>query len=311
MAFGECFGNLPLIGIIVANVQIKPLKRISMKQTISTLLMAAFAISVTSSAYAQKGKDKKDDPKYTNYFSDLEEAMETKVVVMEFTNAVSRMDMLKFKTKFTNSTNDFLLIDPSKFTVEVNGEEHHPNEKAFILDPNDKNSKTIDLKDGENLRADEFEVTIAGVSRISLDGTPSKMEQFQLPASQNVMSAGNFEVNLKNLKQETKETWARFDIKYKGEGYAIIDPSRISVKTEGGDQYANDDSKSKSILLEKGDSKTVSAIFHIPAKVVDMQFAKLFVQWGDCMIETKAVPFDIDESVTFELDAELTAEKNK
>ena len=42
-----------------------------------------------------------------------------------------------------------------------------------------------------------------------------------------------------------------------------------------------------------------------------MQFAKLFVQWGDCMVETKAEPIEIGESVTFELDETLTEEKNK
>ena len=283
-----------------------------MKQPILALFIAAFTISITMSSYAQKGKaDPKDDPKYTNYFSDIEEAVETREVVVEFSNGVSRADMVKFKTKFTNNTNDFLLINPSKFSITVDGTAHHPKEKAFILDPNDKKSKTIDLKDGEKLRADEFEVAIDGFSRISLDGAPAKMEQFRLPATENVMKSGNFEVNLKNLKQETKETWARFEIKYKGDDYAIIDPSRISVITEAGEKYGNDNRKSKTILLERGDSKTISAIFHIPAKVVDMQFAKLFVQWGDCMIETKAVPFDVDESVTFELNETLTAEKNK
>ena len=282
-----------------------------MKQPILALFIAAFTISITSS-YAQKGKkDPKDNPKYTNYYVDVEDAIEAKEVVMEFSNGVSRLDMLKFKTKFTNNTNDFLLIEPSKFTISTDGVEHNPNEKTFILDPNEKKSKTIDLKEGENLLVNEFEVAVTGFSRISLDGTPVQMVQFRLPATENVMKAGNFEVNLKNLKQETKETWARFEIKYKGDDYAIIDPSRISVLTEAGEKYANDDRKSKTILLEKGDSKTINAIFHIPAKVVDMQFAKLFVQWGECMIETKAVPFDVDESVTFELDEALTADKNK
>lgn len=280
-----------------------------MKQLTSIVLIAAFAISFSSSAYAQKGK--KEDPKYTNYYTDVEDALEAKEVTIEFSNAVSRMDMLKFKAKFTNNTNDFLLIDPSKFVISVDGNEYNPSEKAFILDPNEKKSKTIDLKDGKNLRSEQFEVTPDGCSRISVDGTPVKMEQFQLPASTNNMESGNFSINLKNLKQETKETWARFEIKYTGDGYAIIDPSRISVKTEGGDQYANDDSKSKTILLEKGDTKTVNAIFHIPAKVVDMQFAKLYVQWGDCMIETSAEAFELDESITFEIDEVLTNEKNK
>ncbi|MFT4982524.1 MAG: hypothetical protein ACI9UR_002398, partial [Bacteroidia bacterium] len=91
-----------------------------MKQVISLALMAAFVISFSSSVYAQKRKkDPKDDPKYTHYYSDVDDALETKEMVMEFTNGVSRVDMLKFKTKFTNNTSDFLLIDPSKFTVST------------------------------------------------------------------------------------------------------------------------------------------------------------------------------------------------
>lgn len=284
-----------------------------MKKIASMLLLGAFALSISTPTLAQKKgkKDPKDDPKYTYYYSDVEDAVETSEVVMEFTNGVSRVDMCKFKTKFTNNTSDFLLIDPSKFTIETDGIEHKPKEKAFILDPNEKKSKTIDVKEGEGLRAESIEVTPAGFSRISVDGTPIKMEQFRLPATDNVMKSGSFEVNLKNLKQETKETWAKFEIRYNGDDFAIIDPSRISVLTENGEKYANDDRKSKTILLKQGDSKTINAIFHIPAKVVDMQFAKLFVQWGDCMVETKAVPFDVDESVTFEVDEILTAEKNK
>lgn len=283
-----------------------------MKTLTSTLLLAALILGSFGTALAQKGKkDPKSDPKYTHYYKDVEDAMETKQVNLEFLNGVSRLDMLKFKTKFINNTNDFLLINPSKFTITGDGIESKPKEKEFILNPNDKKSKTIDLKGGENLRYDEFEVAPEGFARISTDGTPVSLPDFQLPASTNNIESGNFEINLKNLKQETKETWARFEVKYTGDDYGIVDPSRISVKIESGKQYANDNRKSKTILLEKGDKKVISAIFHIPAKVVDMQFATLMVQWGDAMSETKAEPFEIDESVTFELDEDLTNDKNK
>lgn len=283
-----------------------------MKFFTSTLLSATIVALSISLTFAQKGKkDPKSDPKYTNYYLDIEDAIEAKEVTLQFTNGVSRFDFLKFKTKFTNNTNDFLLIDASEFTIETDGIEHHPKEKAFILDPNDSKSKTIDVKEGEGFIAESFEVSPEGFARISTDGIAAKMEPFQLPASTNNLESGSFEVNLKRLKQETKETWAVFSVKYTGDDYGILDPSRISVKTEGGDQYANEFRKSKTMLLEKGDSQNIDAVFHIPAKVVDMQFAKLFVQWGDCMVETKAEPFEIGESVTFELDEALTEEKNK
>lgn len=281
-----------------------------MTRHLSTLVMAAAVMVSAGHAFAQKGK--KDDPKHTNYFMDVEEAIEMKEFVVELSNGVSRMDFLKFKAKFTNSTNDFLLVDPSQFTITVEGAEMHPKEKAFILDPNESKSKTIDLKEGANFHVDEFEVAIGGFSIIPIDGgTAVQMADFQLPASTNNIEAGNFEVNLKALKQETKETWAKFEVKYKGDGYGIVDPSRISVATEGGEKYANMHRKSKNVLLEKGDSKGIDVTVQIPAKVVDMQFAKLMVQWNDAFVETAARSLEVDESASFMLDEELTTEKNK
>lgn len=276
-----------------------------MKKAFALILLVG--VTVSSSVFAQK----KGDDKYTHYFKDVEEAIESKAVVVELTNGVSRMDFLKFKARYTNNTNDFLFVDPSKTNITLGAVTVNPSEKPFILDPNDKKSKTIDLKEGADFMVESFEVAPEGFAIIPTDGTPVKMPEFKLPASTNNIESGSFEVNLKRVKQETKETWATFTIKYTGNDYAIIDPSRISVKTEAGDQYANEFRKSKMILLEKGDKKSVDAVFHIPAKVVDMQFATLFIQWGECMTETKAEPFELDESATFELDEGLTAEKNK
>lgn len=274
--------------------------------------MAVVVMSFSSAVHAQKGKkDTKSDPKYTNYYMDVEEAIEVRELALEFSNGVSRMDMFKCKTKFTNSTNDFLLVEPSKFTITVEGTETHPNEKSFILDPNESKTKTLDVKEGANFLADEVAIEVGGFSRISLDGTPVKFDDFQLPASANVMESGNFSVNLKYLSQETKETTARFEVKYKGDNYAIVDPSRVAIKTEGGDQYANLHRKSKTFLLEKGDTKSFDVVVEIPDKVVDMQFAKLFVVFGDAVIETKAVAIDLNESINFELDEAVTTEKNK
>jgi hypothetical protein len=277
-----------------------------MKKSMVAIALVSLVAFITTESFAQK----KDDSKYTNYFKDPE-TVEGKQIVLEMRDGVSRFDFLKFRTKFTNNTNDFILVNPSKFTVKVNGVSVHPREKTFILDPNESNGKTIDVKEGASFATDEFDVQLAGFERIPVDGEVERMPDFQLPASTNVIKSGNFEINLKNLKQETDETWARFEIKYKGDGYGIIDASRISVKTESGQQFANDDRKSNTILLEKGESKTVNAIFHIPVKVVDMQFATLLVQWGESMVETKAVPFELEETVTFVLDEMLTNEKNK
>ena len=273
-----------------------------MKQFFLFAVIAAFA---TPNAFSQKKGDK-----YTHYFKDVEEPIESKAVNVELINGVSRTEFLKFKAKFINNTSDFLAVDPSKMTLTLGAIDLNPSEKAFILDPGDKKSKTIDVKEGADFLVDNFDVAPEGFAIISTDGTPIEMPDFQLPAAVNNLEAGNFEINLKRLKQETKETWAKFEVKYVGEDYGIVDPSRISIRIESGQQYANEFSKSKTILLEKGDKKTIDAVFHIPARVVDMQFATMFIQWGETMSETKAEPFELDETATFYLDDELTKEKN-
>lgn len=269
------------------------------------ILLFALSAAVCGTGYAQK----KDD-KYTHYFKDVSEPIESKEVNVELTNGVSRNEFLKFKAKYINNTKDFLLVDPSETTITLGAIDVKPQEKSFILDPLETKSKTIDLKEGADFLVENFEVAPEGFALISTDGTPVKLPDFQLPASVNNVESGNFEVNLRRLKQETKETWATFSITYVGEDYGIVDPSRITIRTEAGDQYANEVRKSKTILLEKGDKKNIDAVFHIPAKVVDMQFATLFIQWGECMSETKAEPFELGESATFELDEQLTKEKN-
>lgn len=280
------------------------------KQKVSLLLMMVFAISAPFQILAQKKKEKKPDPKHANHFKQVDE-LECKQLVLEIKDAYARMDVLKFRVKFTNKTNDFVQVNTGEFAISVNGKDEHPKSKTFMIEPNGTKGKTIELKGGTEYHVEEFGFSPAGFSLIPIDdGVVAKAEDFQLPASTNTITAGNFEINLKQLKQETKETWARFSIRYKGDGYGIIDPSRISVTTEAGQRFANDNRKSKTILLEKGDVKTIAAIFHIPAKVVDMQFATLQVNWNNAIVETKAVPFDLSDSLTFEFDEALTKEKN-
>lgn len=273
-----------------------------MKKRIALAFLAAITTTIS---VAQKKGDK-----YTHYFKDVEEPIESKAVNIELSNGVSRTEFLKFKAKYTNNTGDFLWVDPSQTTLTLGAIELKPSEKSFILEPGEKKSKTIDVKEGADFLVDNFDVAPEGFAIIPTDGASVSMPDFQLPAAVNNIEGGNFEVNLKRLKQETKETWAKFEISYTGEDFGIVDPSRISIRIESGKQYANEFSKSKTILLEKGDKKTIDAVFHIPARLVDMQFATMFIQWGETMSETKAEPFELDETATFYLDEELTKEKN-
>ena len=61
--------------------------------------------------------------------------------------------------------------------------------------------------------------------------------------------------------------------------------------------------------MNKGDKTNIKTSFHIPAKVADMQFAKMLVVWNCVFVER--LPEEIGgQNVKFELDKELTAKQN-
>ena len=67
----------------------------------------------------------------------------------------------------------------------------------------------------------------------------------------------------------------------------------------------------KKALLEDGDKFNVQAVFHIPGKIVDMQFANLMIDWRDAFVSTKLNPTNITETFKMEIDPGLTAGHNK
>lgn len=275
----------------------------------ATLLFAAIYAASVPSANAQKDKHA-PDPKHVNYYRAVDD-VKTDAIVLDIKDPVSRMDYMKFRVKFSNITPDFIRIAAGETDFVIDGKAHSPKDRVFFLDPYDSSSKTLQVGGGStDYHADRVDVNFKGFARIPSKGQVIDAEPFLLPAAKNSITAGDFEINMKNLTKETKVTWVSFDVKYTGKDYGIVDQSKISVRTEAGQVFASEQSKVKTQVLEPGGSTTLRATFKIPAKVVDMQFANLTVLWNDCFQVSKAVPFDVP-GVSFEVDPGLTAGKNK
>jgi hypothetical protein len=266
-------------------------------------LTAVAALGLSLAAEAQ-------NPKHTNYYRSVDD-VKTDFVVLDIKDPVSRMDFMKFRVKFTNTTPDFILIEAGQTEFIIGGETHKPKDRVFFLDPYDSKARTLQVDGGStDFHVDALSVNFKGFAKIPSKGQVIDAEPFPLPAQKNAITAGDFEINLKNISKETKVTWVSFEVKYNGKDYAIVDQSKISVRTEAGQVYASEQSKSKAEVLQAGDKTTIRATFRIPAKVVDMQFANLTVLWNDCFMVSKAEPFDVP-GISFEVDPGLTAGKNK
>lgn len=250
------------------------------------------------------------DPKHTNYYKNPD-AVTNDTYEASFDNVVSRVDFCKFALKVKNNTNDYLIIKQEESTVVIDGKDCKEKEKEVIVQPNKAKSYTVNVSGEANYHVDNFTFKLGGIYVLPAEGKVHEAPNFKLPASNNEAKFGDFKIKLKNLKKETKETIAAFEVTYLGNDYAIVDPSKLAVTVpdKGDSEFAND-AKADGDILRKGKTCTIKAVFHIPAKYSDMQFANMEILWRD--VFQTSTPNKVDEvSIDFELDPGLTAAKNK
>ncbi len=275
-------------------------------------ITAAVALIATFQAFqVQAQKDKSvNNPKHVNYYRAVNN-IETPEIILDMKDPVAKMDYMKFRVKFSNKTADFIRVAAGECNFIIEGKSHSPKDRVFFLDPFDSSSKTLQVDGGgTNYHVDNLEVKFNGFSKIPSKGRVIDAEGFLLPAAKNSITAGDFEVNMKNLVKETKQTYVAFEVTYRGQDFGLVDQSKISVRTEDGQVFASVQSKEKLRVLGPGEKTTLRATFTIPAHIVDMQFANLTVLWNDCFQVSQATPFNVP-GVNFEVDPGLTAGKNK
>jgi len=225
-------------------------------------------------------------------------------------NIVSQADHCKMAFTLVNNSTDLLLFDANEVEFSYPFGTKNPSLKSFILNPGDKKTKTLLVKGTENYLQKEFKMDVKGLYKIPVNGTVTEAPQFQLPASTNNFVAGNFKVQLKKYDASTKEATAVFECTYVGDEIALVDPTSLSVTTNRNKStdevtYANDDKKSEIEILKKNETVEFKAVFHIPGKIADMQFAIMKINWNKTFVETTKEPI-ASEVLTFTMDEAAT-----
>lgn len=269
-----------------------------------TILLAS-VLFVSMAVNAQK----KVDPKHTNYFKSVGDISTTEYT-LSLSDIVARTEYCKFALKITNNTNDFILFNKGESVFNFDFGTFSDKKKEILIKPNDSKKKVLEVNGGTQFHVDKFTVNLDGFYLVPVKGTISDMENFQVPASKNSLSTDLFKVELKKSSLRTQEASLTFECTYLGKKIAIINPSKLVIKVDGTDkEYANDNKKGDSQLLKKGDKVKVKAVFHIPGRIADMQFANMTILWKDTFVETEAKKLE-GQQVNFELDPGLTNGKN-
>lgn len=263
-----------------------------MKQTIA---LSAFALAASfSGTFAQD-----------RHFYEVPEKIERENFNITFQKVVSKKEYLKFGMIVENNSNDFIVFENSDGKVVANENEFDAaKKKTFVYPPNTAKSKTFDVK-GENLLVKNFQFDIGKLFKVSAEGKKTEIPEFKLPAEKNVIKVGNFKIELLKVRKKTDLTLAKFHCTYLGDDLAIIKPNNISVRVKEDKIFANETRTKDSYLLKKGDKFAFTLSFKIEAKVVDMQFADMFIQWNDAFQESKKEPLK-GETIEFKIDQALT-----
>ena len=250
------------------------------------------------------------DPKFRNYYK-VPEVVQTDLYKMSYSSIISTMLMAKMGMTIENTGKDYLVYNFEEANFKYDFGDNHPEPRVLFIRPGEKKKRTLKVEGNVEYLAESYTLETSGLYKVAKDGKPVAVENFQLPAAKNTIEVGNFTISLVKLKKETKETNAKFECTYNGDKIAIVNPSKLSITVDGKEdmEYANDNKKAKDLLMKKGDKVKFNATFHIPGKIVDMQFATMYILWNNTFMESELEKLKV-APVQMILDPGMTKAKN-
>lgn len=249
----------------------------------------------------EKGDKKEKKPKKDEKFFYKAVTIETDDYKLYIEDAVALGEYSKFKIKVFNKTNDFLYIKPSEMLF-IAGDKNITNaEKPFVINPNDEGSKVVDFK-GTEMQVKSYVLELNGIYKASANGKAMDAPLFDLPATKNDFTVGNFSCMLKDYKANTDRAYAKFECTYSGDNIGIINPYKSACIMPNGTENATS-KRSKGVLLEKGKSDGFSVTFEEIAGAGDLQKKAIKVKWNDTFKEAKLTRL-ANSKVTLEQDTE-------
>jgi len=216
----------------------------------------------------------------------------------------------KMKVTVVNDTADYVLYKPVESVLVVDGNEYgFDRGRDLVVGPKSQGSRVLGLKGG-GLHALSMELRPGGVYLVPKNAPVVAAPDFRLPLENSNFEAGNFSCGIpKKIKQETDETHVKFDCQYTGDALGIVDSRAIQVRLEDGQLFASEHRSNGPQVYQPGQKFKLEASFHVSAKVVDMQFATMYLVFNDTFREGQPRLLQTDP-VLLEFDVAMTDEKN-
>lgn len=220
-----------------------------MKKQICSLLLLALV-----SFYANgQGKSPKKPSKmwYKAIPAELNE------VKVDAQNIVSDKEITKFKFTVTNNSDHFVIVKPQECSFKsIHGESKPNDTKRIMVRPLDSENKVIDVTNVNSPTMHEynFSFNVSGLYKAS-NGIKAELPDYLIPATQNVIEYDDFRIDLISAYLQSNAQWrCKFKVTYTGKGLGVVEPRKISARTQGGGMLSNNGGE-KSFALERGETE--------------------------------------------------------
>lgn len=268
------------------------------KSLFLTVFMVAFL-----ACFSQKAKKEKV---YDKVYFKITNA-EAGDVQFKIDDAVAVNDEFKLKLVINNASGDYYIFKTNECVLLMGGQEYKCTEKQLTLDPGEKDYKVINFAGKDFNRYHQFSLKIGGLYKATSQGSVMDGPPFDLPPLKTFFQAGPFKYELKTDKRTSSGSNFVFDVTYIGDQAGIIRPVFTTLKMPTGNEFQNEVSSKKSLVLEHNETGKLKMQWTaVSRKEGDQQYCKMQLIWHETAMES---PKDKqpETSIVVDWDEERTA----
>lgn len=216
-----------------------------------------FLINVFISFFAFSQLNPKDYK--TVFFQDV--IMETEDYKIFLVKSFAREEILKFKIRIFNKTNDLLYVKPESFVFTVHGKSSNGNGRPFTIQANGDEARYVDVNISKtDMRCEKFQVALNGIFKIP-QGDAFPTADGELPTKRGKeVKAGQVSCELIDCQMGKVKSFAKYTCEYTGDKIAVLDPCKcVAIMPKGQENQCS--IKKDAYVLDKGDKETITVEF--------------------------------------------------